>query len=385
MTTRISTSMMYNVSTQSMLQLQSSVAKLSAQASAEQLVLKPSDDPVAAARALDVNQSQLVNKQFAVNRENASSSLTQTESTLRSIVLAVTDVKSQVISAGNASFSDSDRASIATALQGTFQELLGYANTTDGLGNYLFAGYKSSTQPFVDNGSAGVSYNGDQGVQTLQVDNNRTMDISASGQAIFQGKGGDIFKTVSDLITTLQTPIDPAANATEAANSKVVYDAAYGLAITGMPGPPATPPTQAQIDAATAAATPAQVQTAKNDAELKQNAHDTDYTRTDFTPGSTGALNQALAKAGKQMDAALNNVTTADSAVGANMTELEALDNSGSAKDGQYTQTINDLLGRGSDDLTQTLSTLAQQQLGLQIAQKSFSTVSSLSLLNFLR
>jgi flagellar hook-associated protein 3 FlgL len=384
MSTRIASNMLYNMSTTSMLNLQASVVKLNQEAVAGQRVLKPSDDPVASANALNVSQSQAVNTQFGINRDNASTVLTQTEGTLGNIIAAITQVKSQAINAGNGSYGDADRASIATALQGTFQELLGYANTTDGLGNYLFAGYKSSTQPFVDGGSAGVSYNGDQGVQTLQVDTNRTMAVSSSGQAIFQGPGADVFKTVNDLITALQTPISPAANATEAANSKVVYDAAYGLAITGMPGPPATPPTQAQIDAATAAATPAQVQAAKNDAAVKQAAHDSDYTRTDFTPGSTGALNQALAKVGKQVDLEINNATTVRSQVGSNMAELSALDDAGSAKDVQYQQTLNTLLGGGADDLTKTLSELAQQQTYLQVAQKSFSTVSGLSLLNFL-
>lgn len=376
--------MFYNMSTTSMLDLQASVVKLNQQATAGQRVLKPSDDPVASANALNVSQSQAVNTQLQTNRDNASTVLTQTEGTLGNIITAITDVKSQAISAGNGTFGDADRASIATALQGTFQQLLGYANTTDGLGNYLFAGYKSSTQPFVDGGSAGVSYNGDQGVQTLQVDTNRNMAVSSSGQAIFQGKGADVFKTVNDLITALQTPISPAANATEAANSKVVFDAAFGLAITGMPGPPAAPPTQAQIDAATAAATPAQLQAATNDATVKQQAHDTDYTRTDFTPGSTGALNQALAKVGKQVDLEINNVTTVRAQVGSNMAELTALDNTGSAKDVQYQQTLNTLLGSGADDITKTLSELAQQQTFLQVAQKSFSTVSGLSLLNFL-
>ncbi|RXZ32836.1 flagellar hook-associated protein 3 [Oxalobacteraceae bacterium CAVE-383] len=384
MSTRISSTMFYNMSTTSMLDLQASVVKLNQQATAGQRVLKPSDDPVASANALNVSQSQAVNTQLQTNRDNASTVLTQTEGTLGNIITAITDVKSQAISAGNGTFGDADRASIATALQGTFQQLLGYANTTDGLGNYLFAGYKSSTQPFVDGGSAGVSYNGDQGVQTLQVDTNRNMAVSSSGQAIFQGKGADVFKTVNDLITALQTPISPAANATEAANSKVVFDAAFGLAITGMPGPPAAPPTQAQIDAATAAATPAQLQAATNDATVKQQAHDTDYTRTDFTPGSTGALNQALAKVGKQVDLEINNVTTVRAQVGSNMAELTALDNTGSAKDVQYQQTLNTLLGSGADDITKTLSELAQQQTFLQVAQKSFSTVSGLSLLNFL-
>ena len=385
MSTRISSNMFYNMSTTAMLDLQSSVVKLNAEATAGQRVLKPSDDPVASANALNVSQSQAVNTQFGVNRDNASTVLTQTEGTLGNIISALTDVKSQAIAAGNGTYTDADRSSLATALQGTFQELLGYANTQDGLGNYLFAGYKSSTQPFVDGGSAGVSYNGDQGVQTLQVDTGRNMAVSSSGQAIFQGQGADVFKTVNDLINVLQTPISTTANNTEAAKSKAVFDAAYGLAITGMPGPPATPPTQAQIDAATAAATPAQIAAANNDATVKQQAFDTDYTRTDFTPGSTGALNQALAKVGKQIDLEINNATTVRAQVGSNMAELSALDDTGSAKNVQYQQTLNTLLGSGADDLTKTLSELAQQQTFLQVAQKSFSTVSGLSLLNFLK
>lgn len=384
MSTRISSNMFYNMSSTAMLDLQASVVKLNAEATAGQRVLKPSDDPVASANALNVSQSKAVNAQFSINRDNASTVLTQTESTLGNIINAITDVKSQAIAAGNGTYSDADRASLATALQGTFQELLGYANTQDGLGNYLFAGFKSSTQPFVDGGSAGVSYNGDQGVQTLQVDTGRNMAVSSSGQAIFQGQGADVFKTVNDLINILNTPISTTANNTEAAKSKAVFDAAYGLAITGMPGPPAPPPTQAQIDAATAAATPAQIAAANNDATAKQQAFDTDYTRTDFTPGSTGALNQALAKVGKEVDLEINNATTVRSQVGSNMAELSALDDTGSAKDIQYQQTLNTLLGSGADDLTKTLSELAQQQTYLQVAQKSFSTVSGLSLLNFL-
>jgi flagellar hook-associated protein 3 FlgL len=387
MTTRISSNQLSNAATQSMLNLQAQVVKLQAQATGGR-VLTPSDDPIASARALDLSQSQSLNTQFAKNRDNAATNLTQTEGTLANIGTLITEIKSQGIAAGNGTYSDADRASIATALQGNYQEMLGYANTTDGLGNYLFAGFQSSTQPFVDNGAAGVSYNGDQGVQTLQVDTGRNMTVSASGQAIFQGKGADIFATLTTLINTLQTPVSPAANATEAAVSKGVYDASYGVAITGSAPPPAAPPTQAAIDAATAAATPAQVTAAQNVAKNKQSAFDTDYTRSGvnaFTPGSTGALNQALAKVGKQIDASLNNVTTVQSAVGSNMAELKALDATGSAKDIQLTGTISKLLGNSTDDLAARLSELAQKQTYLQVAQKSFSSTASLSLLNFLK
>jgi flagellar hook-associated protein 3 FlgL len=377
---RVTDSMIYGGSTNAMLTLQSSVAKLQEQSTSGR-VLTPSDDPVAAARALDLTQSQSVNAQFQTNRDNATDLLKANEATISNVITVITDVKSQAINAGNATYSNADRANIATTLKSDFQQMLGYANTTDGLGNFVFAGYKSSTQPFAaDPTTNAVTYSGDQGVQTLQVDTGRNMDVSTSGQALFQGPGGDVFQTMNNLITALQTPVDPAANATEAAASKVVYDAAFGVAITGLPTP-----TAAQIAASTAAATPAQTAAANDAATRAQTAHDTDYTRTDFTPGSTGALNQALAKAGKAIDAAMDNATTVQASVGSNVAELSNLDNAGSAKDLQYSTSIDNLMGQGPNDLTKTISELAQQQTFLQVAQKSFSTISGLSLLNFLK
>jgi flagellar hook-associated protein 3 FlgL len=373
--------MMYGGSTDAMMNLQSSVATLQQEVSSGTSVLTPADNPVAAARALDLTQAQAVNTQFTTNRSNATSLLTSNESTISNIVTTITDVKSQVITAGNATYSNQDRSNVANTLQSDMQQLLGYSNSTDGLGNYVYAGYKSTTQPFTQDPTTGaVTYHGDQGVQTLQVDTGQTMPVSVSGQALFQGNGTDMFNTINNLITALQTPVTATANATEAAKSQVVYDTAFGVAITGLPTP-----TAAQISAATTAATPAQTAAATNSATLAQQAHDADYTRTDFTPGSTGALNQALAKAGTQIDAVMNNVLTVQSSVGANAAELTTLNTVGSAQDIQYTSQIATLMGQTPTDWTKTVSQLTQQQTLLQAAQKTFTTVSSLSLLNYMK
>jgi flagellar hook-associated protein 3 FlgL len=378
---RVSDNMIYGGSTDAMMNLQSSVAALTSEASQATRVLTPADDPVAAARALDLSQAQAVNTQLTTNRSNATSLLTANEATISNIVTTVTDVKSQVITAGNATFSNQDRSNIADTLKSDTQQLLGYANTTDGLGNYVYAGYKSGTQPFTQDPTTGaVTYHGDQGVQTLQVDTGQTMPVSVSGQALFQGNGTDMFNTINNLVTALQTPVTAAANATEAAASQVVFDSAFGVAITGLPTP-----TAAQIATSTAAATPAQTAAATSAATLAQQAHDADYSRTDFTPGSTGALNQALAKAGTQIDAAMNNVLSVQSSVGANANELSTLNTVGSAQDIQYTNQIATLMGQTPADLTKTISELTQQQTLLQAAQKTFSVVTGLSLLNFLK
>jgi flagellar hook-associated protein 3 FlgL len=137
--------------------------------------------------------------------------LNQVEGTLARVSDIVENLKALVISAGNPTFDDQQRGSIATELRGTFDDLLALANTKDGAGNYLFAGFQTATQPFTTM-ATGALYNGDQGERLIQVDSSQQMPVSATGQLVFQGGGQDVFKTLKDLITLLESPVDsPAA------------------------------------------------------------------------------------------------------------------------------------------------------------------------------
>ncbi|MHB1174845.1 MAG: flagellar hook-associated protein FlgL [Sulfuriferula sp.] len=210
---RISTSMLFQQGAARISDLQSNLVKTQQQLSTGRRILTPADDPVAAARALDVTQSQSVNAQYATNRQTAVSSLTAVDSTLASVTTVLQDVKTQTVYAGNGTLSNSDRSNLATQLSSDLDQLLSLANSTDGIGNYLFSGYQTSTQPFVKT-ATGAQYNGDQGQRQIQVDSSRQMAVSDSGQAIFQGNNQDVFKTLTDLITLLQTPVTtPAGNA----------------------------------------------------------------------------------------------------------------------------------------------------------------------------
>jgi flagellar hook-associated protein 3 FlgL len=63
-----------------------------------------------------------------------------------------------------------------------------------------------------------VTYDGDAGQRLLQVDSARQMAVSNPGQAVFQGGGQDMFQTLNDLITLLQTPVVTPADATNLAS-----------------------------------------------------------------------------------------------------------------------------------------------------------------------
>jgi flagellar hook-associated protein 3 FlgL len=202
---RISTQMLFETGANRMGDLQTRLQKTQEQIDSGRRILSPADDPVAAARALDITQTQAINTQYGVNRQYAKSTLGQVEGTLSSVTELIQNVNSTIISAGNGTLTDSERASMATELGGRLQELVGLANSRDAMGNYLFSGFQSNTPAFVQT-ATGATYQGDLGVQQLQVDANRQMATSSPGSTVFQSGGQDIFATLTNLVTLLNTP-----------------------------------------------------------------------------------------------------------------------------------------------------------------------------------
>jgi flagellar hook-associated protein 3 FlgL len=202
---RVSTQQIFDLGTTRLVDLQSRLQKTQEQIATGRRILSPSDDPVAATRVLDVTQSQTINKQYGVNRQYATNVLSQAEVTLGSVTELLKDVSDSIITAGNGTLSDAERGYIATELSGRLQELLGLANTRDSSGNYLFSGFQSNTQPFVQT-ATGATYQGDLGQQKIQVDATRQMAVNSPGSIVFQSGGQDVFATLTDLVTLLNTP-----------------------------------------------------------------------------------------------------------------------------------------------------------------------------------
>lgn len=203
---RISTQTLFENGGARISDLQTGLARTQQQIASGRRILTPADDPIAAARALELTQSQSINTQHGDNRKYAKSALSTVEGTLSNVTELLQNVRATVISADNGLFSDADRSAIATELRGRFDALLGLANSRDGMGDYMFSGFQTTTPPFSKDASNVVTYEGDQGQRLLQVDATRQMAVSNPGQAIFQGGGQDIFKTLNDLIDLLDTP-----------------------------------------------------------------------------------------------------------------------------------------------------------------------------------
>lgn len=211
---RLSTSQIYDSGIRSMQRAQSAVYKTQAQISADRRVLTPSDDPVASAQALVVSQSHSVNEQHQTNQSNADAQLRLVDSSLTSVVDTLQNIRASIVQGGNAaSMTNADRESIATQLESDLAELLGLANTDNGVGEYLFSGYQGGTKPFAVGSKAAIApattapveYFGDQGDRSLQVSASRQMAVTVSGSDVFMDgmTGNGTFATATGGNTVL--------------------------------------------------------------------------------------------------------------------------------------------------------------------------------------
>src|SRR5688572_5801426 len=183
---RISTSMLHEFAMAGVIKQQSLQLELQEQIASGRRVQKPSDDPVAAAAAVNLEQAKALNAQYGTNAANAESALALEEQAIGDATRILQDVKVLTIQAGNAALQNSDRASIASEIRGLYDELLGVANRTDGNGSYLFSGYQGTTQPFSESAPGVVTYAGDEGRSLVQIGAQRRIAIGDSGAEIFQ-------------------------------------------------------------------------------------------------------------------------------------------------------------------------------------------------------
>jgi flagellar hook-associated protein 3 FlgL len=131
--------------TYDMQSLQSQLQSLQSQLDTQKRVVTPADDPVAAARILQLNQSDGMNSQYITNTKAVESNLSLAESQLTNASNLLTSLKASAIQAGNTVLSSDQLLMIQKQVQEGISEMTGYANATDGKGNYLFSGNKVDT------------------------------------------------------------------------------------------------------------------------------------------------------------------------------------------------------------------------------------------------
>lgn len=326
---RISTSQLFSVGTQGIQRNQIDSLKTNMQISTGKRIVTPQDDPVGASQALVYTQAKEVNSSYINNQGVAGDQLKLAETRLNDITKMLQSSLSSFVQAGNTTLNDANRQAIAKQLEVNLKELVGMANTQDGTGNYLFAGYQVTTQPFVAGSTAPtepagtayggtspavryVEYQGDQGVKTLQVEASRDMPVNLVGSDVFMNirdrngisTGRSMFDTFQNMIDMLNTPIDSNPN------------------------------------------------------------FQADYQRS---------LNE--------LHANIDNTLRVRSTVGAQLSELSSLKNSSTDAGLNYDTVLSNLQDL---DYTEAFTRLSRQQMQLQSSQLSFMKISSLNLFNYM-
>ncbi len=419
MSMRISSQTIYDVGVSQIGSLQSALARTQQQLSTQRKNLSAADDPIAAARALEVTQSQSINTQLVTNRANAKGMLSLETVALASSTSILQDIKTLTVNAGNGSMTQKDRESLAVELEGRLADLLGQANSSDGVGGYVFSGYKSTTLPFTQT-ATGAAYQGDQGQRELQVGSTRKVPITDSGSSVFESNatGNGTFATSQDpanydrggtgIISTgsvkdqtqltghkyqIDFQVVPATPGVPKVTTYTVTDLTLNQPVPPTPVP-AVP--QAYVSGQNITFDGVQFDIKGEPADgdnfavapsTKQSVFTTvtDLIAALRAPGDGAAgqasLNNKLSQANINIDNATDNLLSVQSAVGSRLKELDYLDSSGDDLNLQYAATLSDLQ---DVDMVKAVSQFTQQSTSLDAAQKSFKSLAGFSLFNYI-
>lgn len=403
---RISTAQIFDRGVDNIERQQSAMSRNQERIASGRRILTPSDDPVGAAQNVTVTQAKDRLAQYGANISAAKDMLAQNDSVLSQVEDVLQSVRTLAVQGANGSLSDSDRRSIAADVSQRLQQLLALANSRDGDGGYLFAGFASGTEPFTLDATGAVVYNGDQGRRSLDVASGRSMGVAFDGSLAFMqvraGNGsftatpagantgtgtigagtvvnpgllpGDTYRLQFNVAggTTTYDVVDVTTGATLSSGN--AYTSGTAIAIAGMQVSVSGAP--ANGDTFTLAPSGSQ--------SVFKTLQDLAAALTAPAAGNaaaTAALRNASDGALANLDQALDHVLTLRATAGAGLRELDDLSTGNQDRDQQYDQTlsrINDL------DYNRALSDFARQQLALEAAQKSFAQVSSLSLFDYL-
>jgi flagellar hook-associated protein 3 FlgL len=428
---RISTNMIFELGSTKISSLQSTLSKTQLQISSQRRILTPADDPIASASMLSIDQSMSLNDQFATNRQTAKNALQQQDSILGSVTDLLTDVKEMIIAAGNGVMEDEQRQYLAAGLRGRFEELLGLANSRDGVGNFMFGGYQISSQPF-SQVPTGAQYSGDQGTRSLQISTSRQIPLNDSGSAIFEHikTGNGTFMTAPAVANSGSGIVSSGAVVDATQIKGHTYSLAFSSYSSGastsdtvsyavidttnnthwdgaawVAGLPPAPPTagtpvvagwkQYVSDQAIAfdglqlevKGTPA-----NGDAfSIKPSANQSIFSTlskllTTLSTSGKGANGQAnltngFSAANDNIDNTLDNILGIRASIGTRLNEIDVLDATGEDLNAQYTDALNHL---EDFDFAAAISNFTQQSMTLEAAQKSFTQISRLSLFNYI-
>ncbi len=157
MSLRISSANAFDTSVRNLQRRQQELSDAQERLTSGKRVLRASDDPAAAAHAERALAS--IQRADADQRalDTSRSAMQFSEAALGDAGELLQQVRARLVEAGNGTYSDKERATLAQTIRGLRNDLLSVANRSDGAGRYLFGGQGADQAPLVD-GIGGVTY-----------------------------------------------------------------------------------------------------------------------------------------------------------------------------------------------------------------------------------
>jgi flagellar hook-associated protein 3 FlgL len=381
-------------------QLESGIATTQSGISTGLAFTTASQDPVGAGLVAGYNQVLAQSDQYTSNGSSATESLNTEDSALTQLQNQLQSLRDLALEANNATESPSDLSAIATQVQQIQGSILSVANTQDGAGNYIFAGYSTQTQPFTQS-ATGAAYSGDQGQRQVQIGAGQTVVVGDNGDLVFnQVKTGNGTFNVTPAGTNTGTGIlgatavtDPAGytggsysieftapDAYQVVNSggTVITSGSYtsGQAITfaGMQVTLSGAPVSGDSFAVAPSTDQSVFTTVQNLANALQ--------QSTVTPAGQAQLNNSIVSAINGIDQALDNTQTVQASVGARLNTITTAQAVATTQQTQLQQSISNIQ---SLDYPSAVTTLDSQNTTLSAAMEAYTQTEGLSLFKYLQ
>lgn len=399
---RVSTSWVQQQSVGSMMDRQSDLSDINTQLSTGKRINQPSDDPVGAARALDLSHLTADTAQYQRNITSANARLGLEDQSLSNTTNVLGRVRTLLLEAANGTQSDGTRGDIAAEMVQLRQQLLGQANGKDGQGDYIFAGNRTGTEPFASQNS--VSYLGDNGQRMVAAGAGLQVATGDPGSAVFVDipTGNGTFAISADPANTgtavagASSVSNPNASpsAWDGGNYSIVFTAANAYEVRDGGG--------AVLDSGSYDATnggsitfrgaqvafsgaPAVGDKFALGASTKQDVFTTldNIINTLRTPNGGGAqMQNNINTQFANLDQAIDTITRTRGMVGARMNALDQQSGLNDDLTLQYKSALTDVQDVNYYD---AISQLGAQTTALQAAQQTFTKIQGSKLFDYLR
>ena len=393
---RISTSNAYDGALNNLMSRQDSLTATQQQMTSGKRVIKASDDPTAAARAERARalEDRTTSSQKAVDA--SANAMTLTESALGDAGELLQQARELMVSAGDASYSDAERASKAGAIKAIREQLLSVANRPDGQGGYVFSGQGSGGAPFVDK-PGGVAFQGVGGSVNVATDEPLPLTLDGGNVWLSANTGNGVFVTKN--VNSSNAWID----AGRVTSPDQVTSSSYDIQFSGAGGSTTysvlkdgnavssgnafNSGQQISVDGMSFAISGApadgdKFQVAPSAKSLSVfDALDSAVVQLSRSSQSGPKVQQAVQDSLRDLDQCNSQISSARSFAG---TTLQRLDGVKGRLDATELSAQTSRSSAEDLDMVKALSSFNAQQTGYQAALQSYATIQKLSLFNYL-